>query len=97
MNPNDVAPMVIGVFFFVTVGAVALLRPIAKKLGTYLEVLAEERRRQLMERPLDRSDTARITATLEALENRLALLEEHQDFTNRLLAERGGDVKSLAR
>lgn len=88
MNPNDVAPMVIGVFFFVTVGAVILLRPITKKLGTFLEVLAEERRRALAEKPIDRTDTARITAALESLENRLSLLEEHQDFTNRLLSER---------
>jgi hypothetical protein len=88
MNPNDVAPMVVGVFFFVTVGAVILLRPITKKLGTFLEVLAEERRRALAERPIDRNDTARITAALESLENRLTLLEEHQDFTNRLLSDR---------
>jgi hypothetical protein len=97
MNPNDVAPMVVGVFFFVTVAAVVLLRPITKKLGTYLEVLAEERRRQLAERPLDRTETARLTATIEALENRLALVEEHQEFTNRLLAERPADNKALLR
>ena len=97
MNPNDVAPMVVGVFFFVTVAAVLLLRPIAKKLGTYLEVLAEERRRQLAERPLDRSDTARLTAAIEALENRLALVEEHQEFTNRLLADRPSETRSLPR
>jgi hypothetical protein len=97
MNPNDVAPMVVGIFFFVTVGAVLLLRPIAKKLGTYLEVLAEERRRQLSEKPLDRTDTARLTATIEALESRLALLEQNQDFTNRLLSDRSTETKSLQR
>lgn len=85
--------MVLGVFFFVTVAATVLLRPITKKLGTYLEVLAEERRRQLSERPLDRSETARLTATIEALENRLALVEEHQEFTNRLLTERPAETR----
>jgi hypothetical protein len=88
MNPNDVAPMVVGIFFFITVGAVILLRPITRKLGTYLEVLAEERRRALTERPADRSETARLTASIDALESRLGQLEEHQEFTNRLLAER---------
>jgi hypothetical protein len=89
--------MVVGIFFFVTVGAVLLLRPIAKKLGTYLEVLAEERRRQLNEKPLDRADTARLTTAIEALESRLALLEQNQDFTNRLLADRTAEPKTLHR
>jgi hypothetical protein len=89
--------MVVGIFFFVTVGAVLLLRPIAKKLGTYLEVLAEERRRQLNEKPIDRADTARLTTAIEALESRLALLEQNQDFTNRLLADRTAEPKTLHR
>jgi hypothetical protein len=97
MNPNDVAPMVVGIFFFVTVGAVILLRPITKRLGSYLEVLAEERRRSLTQQPLDRSDTTRLTTALESLENRLAQLEEHQDFTNRLLAERTPEARHLQR
>jgi hypothetical protein len=97
MNPNDVAPMIIGVFFFVTTAAVILLRPITKRLGSYLEVLAEERRRSLTQQPVDRSDTVRLTAAIEALESRLAQVEEHQDFTNRLLSERTPDKHSLPR
>ena len=80
--------MVLGVFFFVTTAAVILLRPITKRLGSYLEVLAEERRRALMSAPLDRSDTARIAQSLENLEKRLATVEDQQDFTQRLLSER---------
>ena len=80
--------MVVAVFLIVTVGAVALLRPITRRLGTYLEVLAEERRRALSQTPMEKADAARLTNAIDSLESRLALLEEHQDFTNRLLAER---------
>ena len=88
MNPNDVAPMVIGVTFIVVTALVLLLRPIAKRLGAYLEVLAEERRRELASNPLDRADTARIATLLETMDQRLAHLEERQEFTDKLLAER---------
>lgn len=88
MNSSDLAPMVVAVFLIVCTAATVLLRPITKRLGSYLEVLAEERRRSLAQTPMDRADTARLTAAVEALESRLSLIEEHQDFTNRLLAER---------
>ena len=88
--------MVVAVFLIVSVAATILLRPITKKLGTYLEVLAEERRRSLSEQPLDRSDSTRLTAAVEALESRLALLEQNQDFTNRLLSDRA-EPKPLSR
>ena len=96
MNSSDIAPMVVAVFLIVSVAATILLRPITKKLGTYLEVLAEERRRSLSEQPLDRSDSTRLTAAVEALESRLALLEQNQDFTNRLLSDRA-EPKPLSR
>jgi hypothetical protein len=89
MDPTDVAPMVLGIFFFVTTGAVILLRPITKKLGSFLEVLAEERRRKLQSQPAgDRIDTARLAAALERIEDRLAQVERNQDFTEKLLAEK---------
>jgi hypothetical protein len=88
---DEIAPMVVGVFLIVTTGAVALLRPITKKLGTYLEVLAEERRLALQERAqpsLKANEAARLAAALERIEDRLAHVEKNQDFTERLLAER---------
>ena len=96
MDSSDIAPMVVAVMFIVSTAAVVLLRPIIKRLGTYLEVLAEERRRALAQTPMDRADAARLTSAIDSLENRLALLEEHQDFTNRLLAERP-EARSLPR
>ena len=93
MDPGDVAPMVLGVFFFVMTGAVILLRPITKKLGTYLEVLAEERRRQITQQPLGRDDAARIATLLETMDQRLAQLEDRQEFTDKLL-DRGPAFRS---
>jgi hypothetical protein len=88
MNPNDVAPMVVGVVFFVMSGVVLLLRPIATRLGKYLEVLAEERRRQLAATPVNRDDAARIATLLESMDQRLAQLEDRQEFTDKLLGSR---------
>lgn len=85
MDPGDVAPMVLGVVFFGITGLVLLLRPITKKLGAYLEVLAEERRRQFSQRPVGSDDAARIAAVLETMDRRLAHLEDRQEFTDRLL------------
>lgn len=81
--------MVVGVFFFVITGAVLLLRPITKRLGVYLEVLAEERRRAALQPPApDRVDMTRLAATLERIEDRLAQVERNQDFTEKLLSEK---------
>ena len=88
MNPNDVAPTVMGVVFFVTTGLVLLLRPISTRLGKYLEVLAEERRRQLAATPMGRDDAARIATLLESMDQRLAQLEDRQEFTDKLLSNK---------
>ncbi|HET9440692.1 MAG TPA: hypothetical protein VFO52_11000 [Longimicrobiales bacterium] len=88
MDPSDVAPLVLGVFFIVTTAAVILLRPITKRLGSYLEVLAEERRRSLSAIPMERADALRLLTAIENLEKRLEAVEDQQDFTQRLLSER---------
>jgi hypothetical protein len=83
MNPGDVAPMVMAVTLFLVTGGVLVLRPIAKRLGAYLEVLAEQKRQapQVQEDP-------RVLAALENIERRMARLEERQAFTDALLAGR---------
>ncbi len=80
--------MVLGVFFFVTTAAGILLRPIAKRLGSYLEVLVEERRRTLTAMPMERAEAARLVSAIENIEKRLTAVEDQQDFTQRLLSER---------
>jgi hypothetical protein len=81
--------MVVGVCFFVVTGLVLLLRPISTRLGKYLEVLAEERRRSLEQpSPVSRDDATRIATLLENVDQRLAHLEARQEFTDRLLEKR---------
>lgn len=88
MDPGSVAPMVASVTLFITIGAVVLLLPISRRLGSYLEVLAEQRRRQLDEQPVSRDDAARLMGVLETMDQRLAQLEERQAFTDKLLVDR---------
>lgn len=97
MNPNDVAPMIMAITLFVTTGAVLLFRPITKRLGNYLEVLAEERRQMIQGHATPASpDTARLISLMETLDDRLARLEDRQDFTDRLLTQRKEPI-SIAR
>jgi hypothetical protein len=85
MNPNDVAPMVMAVVLFVTAGGVLVLRPLTKRLGSYLDALAEDRRRA---KPVEQVPDPRLINALENLDRRLARLEERQDFTDALLSKK---------
>jgi len=81
MDPSF-APMMLGMTLFLVTGAVILLRPITKRLGEYLELRAEERRGATAVVP---ADTQRMLTVLEALDQRIARLEERQEFTDALL------------
>lgn len=96
MDPGAIAPMVVSVVLIVTSGLVFLLRPIAKKLGNFLEVVAEEKRRQLAPQPMAREEASQIAGVLETLDQRLARLEERQEFTDKLL-EKPGRLERLER
>ena len=78
-----VAPMIMSTVFFLTVGGVLVLRPISKHLGAYLEVLT----RQHLE-PGRQEDLHQLRELVETISQRLHLLEERQDFSERLLEER---------
>lgn len=87
---DEIAPMLVGITLILTTGGVILLRPISKRLGTYLELLADERRARL--NPAAKpTDTARIVALLENMEERIARIEDRQEFTDRLLTDRGAE------
>lgn len=89
MDPGSVAPMIVTTTLILVTGVVILLRPISKRLGLYLEVLAEQHRQQLNQpQPLSREDATRLAGVLESMEERLARLEESQAFTEKLLVER---------
>ena len=78
-----IAPMVVAIVMFLTIGGVLVLRPIAKHLGAYLEALT---RQHLEGGP--REDVSQLRDILDTMNQRLTLMEERQDFTERLLEER---------
>jgi hypothetical protein len=77
---EQIAPMIMGIVFTVTVGGVILLKPIANKLGHLLEAMAKER-----SEPRAVEELRHIRELLETMNGRLSLLEERQDFTDALL------------
>jgi hypothetical protein len=77
---DAIAPMIVGVVFILTVGGVAILRPIAKRVSELLELYARDRQSGLQ------GDVSQIRDLLETMNARLQLMEERQDFTERLLA-----------
>ncbi len=79
------APMIVSIVLFLTIGGVLILRPIAKHLGAYLEVLT----RQQLEGNRS-SELLQLRETLETMDQRLQLMEERQEFNERLLDRRGG-------
>jgi hypothetical protein len=78
---DELAPMLVLLTLILTTGGVILFRPLAKRLGDLLEIMAQQRRAVT-----DNSDTARIRQVVETLDARIALLEERQDFTDALLS-----------
>ncbi len=76
----EIAPMIVGVVFIVTTGGVLVLRPIAKKVGDLLELMAREKQSGLQ------GDVGQLRDVLESMNARLALLEERQDFAERLMS-----------
>ena len=81
MYPLDpsFAGMVVAVAFFMTAGGVLVLRPLAKRLGDILELFTKERRSGV------EADMRQTRELLEQMDARLHLIEERQDFTERLL------------
>jgi hypothetical protein len=67
------------VTFIVTVGGVLVLRPISKRLTDLLDLYSRDRQTGMQ------SEVHQLRDLLETINARLQLLEERQDFTERLL------------
>lgn len=80
MDWEAIAPMIVAVVLFLTVGAVAVLRPLAKRLADVLEIYARERESGLQ------NEVRQMRDLLETMSARLQLMEERQEFTERLLS-----------
>ena len=87
MDWEFIAPMIVGVVFLLTTGGVLVLRPIAKKLGELLEVMAREKA------AMPERDIQMLQGSLETLNQRMALMEERLDFTEKLLSR--GDTQRV--
>ena len=86
------APALVAIVLILTTGGVAILRPISKRAGELLEVMARERRQPRQAA----ADTQRMVDLMESLHARLERLEERQDFTDSLLAA-GREGRTLQR
>ena len=76
----EIAPMIVGVVLILTVGGVMVLRPIAKRIGDLLELYARDKQAGL------EGEVHQVRDLVETMNARLQLLEERQDFTERMLA-----------
>ena len=90
MEWEFIAPMIVSVVLVLTVGGVVLLRPVTKRLGALLDVMVQEKSRS------SRTDDRRLLETIDTLNDRLSLLEERQDFTERLIG-RGSSTEQAER
>jgi hypothetical protein len=72
--------MIVAVVFILTAGGVFILRPIAKRAGELLDLYTRDKQSGL------EGEVRQIRDLLETTNARLHLLEERQDFTERLLS-----------
>jgi hypothetical protein len=86
---GNIAPMIVGVTLIVTVGGVMVLRPIAKKLGGLMELYARDKQSGV------EMEVHQLRDVVETMNARLQLMEERQDFTERLLAAPKGKGASI--
>lgn len=78
--PGELIPIVL----FVSLAAVAILRPLTKRIGLLIE-------RQYEERPVaDDPQTKRMIQLLERLVDRMDRLEDRMDFAERILERQQG-------
>lgn len=87
--PDAIFPMVVMVTAILTTGAVLILRPISKRLGSYLDAVTQAKLR-----PSPDADLARIHDVLSSIDGRLNQLEERQDFAEALIS--ASDPKMLS-
>ena len=80
MEWEFIAPMVVSIVFILTTGGVLVMRPLAKRISELLEVYARDR-----DSGLER-EVGQMRDLIETMNARLQLMEERQDFTDRLLA-----------
>ena len=77
------AGILVPITIVLTTGGVLVLRPIAKRLGVLLELMAKEKAQPTSD------DRHRLHQAMDTMNERLSLIEERQDFTERLIGGGG--------
>ena len=72
-------PMMVAVVLIITSGGVLVLRPISKRLSEVLALYARERQAGVQQ------EVSQLRDLLETINARLELIEDRQDFTERLI------------
>jgi hypothetical protein len=85
---DEIAPMIVMCTLILTTGGVLVLRPIAKRLGSFLDAVTAAKLR-----PSPEADLVRIHDVLSSIDGRLNQLEERQDFAEALIS--ASDPKML--
>lgn len=75
--PGELIPIVL----FVCAAAVAILAPLTSKLGKLLEAMARERQPGR----IDNAELTRIRTVVENMSQRVELIEDRLEFTERLI------------
>jgi hypothetical protein len=88
MDWEVVAPMAMLMVLFLTVSGVLILRPISKRIGDLLELYSRDRQSGLQ------AEVQQLRDLLETVNGRMELLEERQDFSERLLASGTRDPRN---
>ncbi len=88
MEWEFIAPMIMSVVLILTVGGVAILRPIAKRVADLLELYARDRQSGV------ENEVHQVRDLLETMDARLRLMEERQDFTERLIGSGGKEPEN---
>jgi hypothetical protein len=86
---DALAPMIVMCTLILTTGGVLVLRPISKRLGSYLDAATQARLKATPE-----ADMARIHDVLSSIDGRLNQIEERQDFAEALIS--ASDPKLLS-
>lgn len=84
--------MMVPITAILTTGTVMILRPITRELGGLLQAMTHERR--LRAAPAPAPDMAQVRDLLSAIDGRLSLMEERQDFAEALLS--GAERRAIA-
>ncbi len=74
---------IVTIMLILTVAGVILLRPVSQRLGHLLEAMAREKNERR-----GKDELRRFQELLDAVESRVSLLEERQDFAEALQGER---------